>query len=316
MEQLTKKGKKKKKHRILKILCLLLAAMLIALAILGIRIIPQARRLQAALTAPGCAIDAKVELNTDKLTADQQKLLEILSGLMGLPETEWGRVTLQGGYDGDAIRLAVSGEGGSPLTELYLTQDCQAINIHAIYDRAYSYLTGENGLLTMVLPKWSLGDYISLQQLEHAFGLELGQLPDIRQKLEKIQEKLSLPLLCGAILAADRWDREEQELVYHITHTDRRLELMGRLAKRVGNSGETDFWKLPEDMELDVTVYLGEPQVRTVITGRLPGAEQIKDWSLELTWGAYAPESSSVSMVDQQMIDDLAQLLRLFTTIF
>ncbi|MDE5950347.1 MAG: hypothetical protein K2H12_02045, partial [Acetatifactor sp.] len=237
--------KRKKKHWVLRILCLLLAAALIVAAVLAIRIIPTARRLQSALTAQNCAITAQAELNRSRLTADQQKLLETLSQLTGLEDAEWNRLTLQGGYDGNAIRLAVRGGQGTQLTQLYLTQDCQAVDMHAIYDRAYSHLTGEIGLLALMLPQWSFGDYISLQQLEHAFRLELGELPDVREKLEKIQSKLSLPLLCGAVLAADQWDRKNQQLVYHITDKDRRLELAQRLAK------QKDSWQLPEGMVLD-----------------------------------------------------------------
>lgn len=312
MEQSAGKGKNKKKHRVLKALCLLLAVTLIAAA-LGVYTVPKARRLQEALTAPNCTINLWFGLDTDKLTADQQKFIKILSGITGQERTEWSSVTLRGGYDGGAVRLTVSGASGSALTELYLTRDCQAIDIHAIYDRAYDHLTGENKLLEKLLPQWSLGDYISLQQLEHAFELELGQFPNIREKLEGIQAKLSLPMLCGAVLAADQWNRQEQKLVYHITDTDRRLALARRLAGQMGNA---DFWNLPEGMELDIVIWLGEPQVRTVVTGSLPGAEQIEDWSLELTWDAYTPENSSVFMIDQQMIDDLARLLRLLTTIF
>lgn len=306
----------KKKHWIRRILCLLLAAVLTVGTALGIHTVPKARRLRQALTAQNCAITVRAKLNQAELTGDQQRFLEILSGIMGVEETEWNRVTLRGGYDGDAIRLTVSGESGSPLTELYLTQDCQAIDIHAIYDRAYAYLTGENRLLDMLLPQWSLGDYISLQQLEHAFELELGQFPDIWDKLEKMQAKLSLPLLCGAVLAADDWNRQEQKLVYHITETDRRLALAERLARRMAGAGAPGSWNLPEGMALDVTVYLGEPQVRAVIIGNLPGAEQIEDWALELTWGAYTQGEDAVSMIDQRMIDDLVRLLRLLTTIF
>lgn len=316
MERSAEKGNHKKKHRVLKILCLLLAAVLVAAAALGAYTVPRARQLQQALTVPNCAITLRVKLSTDKLTADQQKFLSTLSALTGLEGTEWDSVTLRGGYDGEAIRLAVSGESGCPLTELYLTRDCQAMDIHAIYDRAYAHLTGENRLLEKMLPQWSLGDYISLQQLEQAFELELGQLPDLEEKLEKIQAKLSLPMLCGAVLAADEWNRQEQKLIYHIAEGDRRLALARRLARRMGNAGDTEAWDLPEGMELDVAVYLGEPRVRTTLTGSLPGAEQIEDWSLELTWAAYTPEGGSVSMVDQQMIDGLAQLLRLLMSIF
>lgn len=300
---------KKKKHWVLRLLCLLLVAALLAAVVLGIRTVPRARRLQRALTAQNCAVTVRAQLNRDGLSADQLRLLETLSGLMGMEESEWNRLTLQGGYDGHAIRLAVCGGQGVRLTELYLTQDCQAIDMHAIYDRAYSHLTGEIELLALVLPQWGFGDYISMQQLEQAFGLELGELPDFKGKLEKIQAKLSLPLLCGAVLAADEWDRERQELVYHITDTDRRLALARRLAK------QSDSWQLPEGMELDVAVCLGESQVRTVVTGYLPGMEQLEDWSLELTWEGYVPESDPISMVEQQVIDDLAELLKLLETL-
>lgn len=301
--------KKKKKHWGLRILCLLLVAALIAAVVLGIRIIPIARRLQGALTEQNCTITAQAEINQSRLTADQQKFLGTLSRLMGIEETEWNRVTLQGGYDDEAIWLAVCGGQGDRLTELYLTQDCQALDIHVIYDRAYAHLTEKVGLLALVLPQWSFGDYISLQQLEYAFGLQLGELPDIQGKLEQFQSKLSLPLLCGAVLAADQWDRDSQKLVYHITATDKRLDLARWLAKKAGHSDLADLWQLPEGMELDVVIDLGEPQVKTMVTGYVPGMEQLRNWSVELIWGAYVPSEQEIGLMDQGILDDFAQLL-------
>ena len=77
MERSAENGNHKKKHRVLKILCLLLAAVLVAAAALGAYTVPRARQLQQALTVPNCAITLRVKLSTDKLTADQQKFLSL-----------------------------------------------------------------------------------------------------------------------------------------------------------------------------------------------------------------------------------------------
>lgn len=307
--------KKKKKHPFLVFFGILLLVIVVALVVLAVRILPVARRLQSALTAQSCAITIEASLDQQALTDDQQKFLQNLSMLTGIDQAKWGELTLQGGYDGDALELAVYGGQDTLLTQLYLTQECQAMDIHAIYDRAYTHLTEKVGLLALVLPQWSFGDYISLQQLEYAFGLQLGELPDIRGKLEQFQARLSLPLMCGAILAADQWDRDSQKLVYHITATDRRLVLAQRLAKKTGHGNQAAFWQLPEGMELDVVIDLGGAQTRTLITGRVPGVEQLKSWSVELVWGAYTPAEREISLMDQGILDDLADLLELLKSL-
>lgn len=307
----------KKKHLFLKIFLILLLLIFVALAILAVRIIPVASRLQSALTAENCMITIEASLDQQALTEDQQKFFQNLSTLTGVEQAQWEELTLQGGYDGNVLELAVYGgqDTDTLLTQLYLTQDCQAVNIHAIYDRAYTHLTEKVGLLALVLPQWSFGDYISLQQLEYAFGLQLGELPDIRGKLEQFQSRLSLPLMCGAVLAADEWDRDSRRLVYHITDTDKRLALAQQLAKKTGHGDQAAFWQLPEGMELDVVIDLGGAQAKMLITGQIPGVKQLKGWSVELVWGAYAPAEREISLMDQKLLKDLADLLEMLKSI-
>lgn len=294
----------------------MLLLIFIVVVCLAIWLVPRARRLQRALRAENCAISAEVSLNRQALTADQQKFVQSLSLLTGLEETEWEKLRLQGGFDAGIVELAVYGGQDALLTQLYMTQDCQAMNLHMIYDRAYDYLTEQFGLLSHVLPQWNLGDYVALQQLEYAFGLELGKpggekLPDFQTGLKRVRSKLSLPALCGAVLAADQWDRESQELVYHITASDRRLALIRQIAEETGHTRQTGSWQLPEGLELDVVIYLGEPQVRMQITGKLPEVQLLADWSLKLTWDGYSSTEKDISLMDQQMINDLAELLKL-----
>lgn len=308
--------KKKKKHWILRILVVLLLLILIVAVILAIWLVPRARRLQRGLMAQNCAITAEVSLNRQTLTADQQKFLQSLSLLTGLDEAEWEKLKLQGGYGAGTVELAVYGGQDALLTQLYLTQDCQAVNLHIIYDRAYDHLIEQFGLLSHVLPQWNLGDYVALQQLEYAFGLELGKsmvekLPDFETGLERFQSKLSLPMLCGAILAADQWDRESQELVYHITASDRRLALARQIVEKTRDVRQIGSWQLPEGGELDVVIYLGEPRLRMRVTGKLPEVKQLADWSLELTWDGYSSAEEDITLVDQQMLNDLAELMKL-----
>ncbi len=309
--------KKKKKHPFLLFINVLFLLIIVALVILAVRIVPVGSRLLNALKTQNCAITIEASLDQQALTEDQQKFLQNLSMLTGVEQEQWGEMTLQGGYDGNAMELAVYGgqDTDALLTQLYLTQDCQAMDIHTIYDRAYAHLTEKVELLALVLPQWSFGDYVSLQQLEYAFGLQLGKLPDIRSKLDQLQARMSLPLMCGAVLAADQWDRDAQKLIYHITATDQRLALARQLAKKTGHGGRAAFWQLPEGMELDVVIDLGGTQVKTFVTGRVPGVEQLKSWSVELVWGAYQPAGQEISLMDQGILDSLADLLDLLKSL-
>ncbi len=317
--------KKRKKYWIWKILGVLLLLILTAAVLLATWLVPKARRLQRALISHNCAISAQLRLNFRALSADQQKFLRNLCLLTGLDEADWERLKLQGGYDTETVELSVYDGQDELLTRLYLTQDCQAMDLHAIYDRAYDHLTERIGLLSHLLPQWSLGDYVALRQLQYAFGLELGKsepgkpesgkLPDFEAGLERLQSKLSLPTLCGVILAADQWDREAQKLVYHITADDKRLALIQGIAEKTGHTGEAGFWQWPEGAALDVVIYLGEPKVRMQVTGKLPEVKQLADWSVELVWDDYVAGSGDISLVDQQMLNDLASLLRLLETL-
>lgn len=302
---------KKKKRRGLRILGVLLLLVILFILIQAIRLLPTARRLQTAFHARTCGITAQVTLDRQALTADQRKFLRSLSLLAGLEEKEWDRLKLQGGYEAGAVRLAVYGGEDALLTRLYLTQDCQAVDIRAIYDRAYANLTEKAGLLSHVLPRWNLGEYVALQQLERAFGLHVGTFPDFQGGVERLQSKLSLPMLCGLILAADQWDRDARKLVYHVTASDPRLEMVRKIAEKTGHAGQTDSRQWPEGLELDVVIFLDQPQVRVLVTGKLPQVKQLADWRVELVWDAYDAGSGEISMVDQQVIDSLADLLKL-----
>lgn len=308
-------ARKKKKHWGLRMLGVLLLLAILFLLIQAIRLLSTARRLQTAFKAQTCGITARVTMDRQALTADQQKLLRNLSVLAGLDGTEWERLKLQGGYEAGVVQLAVYGGEDTLLTRLYLTQDCQAVDIRAIYDRAYANLTEKVGLLSYVLPQWNLGEYVALQQLERAFGLEVGTFPDFQGGMERLQSGLSLPMLCGVILAADQWDRDARKLIYHITAADSRLEMAREIAEKTGHAGQTDSWQWPEGLELDVVIFLDEPRARMLVTGKMPQVKQLTDWSVELAWGAYDAGSGEISMVDQQVIDSLAELLKLIETL-
>lgn len=305
---------KKKKRWIGRVLGILLLMILMAAIILALWLVPKALRLRRALTCQNCAINAELSLNPQALSPDQRRLLHGFSLLTGLDETEWESLRLQGGYDTDTVELAVYGREDQPLTSLYLTPDCQAVDLRAIYDRTYEYLTEQAGVLSHVLPQWSMGEYVALQQLEYAFGLESLQadrILDFSGAVERFQSRLSLPALCGAMLFADQWDRESQRLVYHMTDTDWRLGMAKRLTGKTGPAGQTALWQWPEGMTLDVSVYLGEPRVRMEITGSLPGIKQLSDWSVELVWEDYVSGTGEISFVDQEMINGIAELLKL-----
>ncbi len=311
--------KKKRKHGVCRILGILFLCILTGAVILALWLLPKALRLQRAVTSQNCGINAEVSLNPRALSADGQKILQSLSLLTGMGETEWKSLRLQGGYDVDTVELSVYGGGeDKPLTRLHLTPKCQAVDLHVIYDRTYEHLTEHVELLSHVLPQWTMGDYVALQQLEYAFGLDpltSERISDLQGMAERLQDRLSLPVLCGVVLAADQWDRETQTLVYHITDTDWRLAMARRLAEKTGRAPQAAFEQWPEGMALDMVIYLGAPRVRMEVTGNLPGIKPLSDWSVELVWEDYASGSDEISLIDQQMINGLADLLKLLETL-
>lgn len=131
----------------------------------------------------------EAELDREKLTEDQRKLLDTLADMTGLEKGAMYDLTLEGNVTENLLYILVYPAGcGEPLLELYLGEE-DVLNGALLYNAVRNRYTRQNKLLDAIFPVWDNHVYVSLEQLEQLFEVDLSGLRDF--EWEPAGEKLS-----------------------------------------------------------------------------------------------------------------------------
>jgi len=165
----------KKRKWILPLVIILLAA---AVIVMGIYFYPAWR---AAETLFGnrdstcLTYELDIELDEEKLDADQVKVIDILAGLTGLGTESLYRFTVRGSVWEDIVHILVYPEGRSdPLIELYVNNDTCVINEAMFVNSIRNHIVEQNTILGYLLPVQENSVYMSMEQTEQLLGLDFG----------------------------------------------------------------------------------------------------------------------------------------------
>lgn len=120
------------------------------------------------------AYELEVELKPENLTEAQEKLLKHLTWLTGFSREAMCRLTIRGSVWEDKIHARIYPEGAQePVTELFLEGDNCVISESAMYNTIRENLLDRHRLLRLIMPEQQEELYISLEQIEQLFDLEL-----------------------------------------------------------------------------------------------------------------------------------------------
>lgn len=162
------------------VLLLFLFLMLMAIVGAGIHFYPflkAAKRLEKSLDFTDFSYQLKLELNKEELESEQVRMLEILADLTGFEKEAMYCFSIKGSVWEDKIHALIYPKGAAePLIELYLSDDMDAINEAMLYNAIRGNLLGENALLSFLIPVQEKNLYMSLEQVEKLFGIELGNV--------------------------------------------------------------------------------------------------------------------------------------------
>lgn len=125
------------------------------------------------------SLDCQIQmtLNGEELSEGQQQFLQALSVILGLNKDEslkWqakGRISGQQGYVEiycDALK--------EPVTEVYVSKENSVVNIKMLYDSLQKNFTKVHPVLGKMIPDWTYGDYISLEQIQEIFQVDLREI--------------------------------------------------------------------------------------------------------------------------------------------
>ena len=163
--------------------------LLLAIAVyLGIRLYPvwkAAVYLAENMDFAHYTYELEVELDQEEMQREQGRLLEILAAVTGFEPEAMCRLTVRGSVWEDTIHALIYPGGmegvqatESPLIELYLGSDTDVVNETYIYNAVRNHLAEKVRLLGLVMPEQNEMLYMTLEQVEQIFGLDLKGVRD------------------------------------------------------------------------------------------------------------------------------------------
>lgn len=168
---------KKKGKYILLILMLLLLAVIVAVVAYCYPKWKTAQDFEKYIDFNSFSYEMDVELFKDELEREQIELLNRLSRLADIDEDSMYRLYISGDVYENVIYAQIYPEGMSePLLELYLSNGRDVVNGEYLYSCIRSELVGDSRLLNGVLPSGDNGVYLTLEQAEQLFDMDLSDV--------------------------------------------------------------------------------------------------------------------------------------------
>lgn len=129
----------------------------------------------------------EVQLLEEQMTDDQKQFVDVLSMLTGINTENFYKLHLKGTTWDGIVEVQVFPDGQeNPLFELYLSDESEVMNGAMFYQTVRANLSGGNALIERLLPKWEDHTYVTLEQAEQIFGIDLSavrnfSLPQIKE---------------------------------------------------------------------------------------------------------------------------------------
>ena len=173
--------------------------------------------------------ELSIELDKTQLSEKETKLLETIAQLLGIAEKDIFSWTAKGSVYEDIIYAKLYCKGfENAVTELYLTEEQQLINIQGFYEFIQDYVEQQVFFLGKLFPNWSGGTYISIEQIEDIFEVDFSEIfvTDISIPKEEIGFKSFLLLLGMEKSKGEQGELQFQTLYegYDITFTIQKQE--------------------------------------------------------------------------------------------
>lgn len=153
----------------------------------------------------------EVQLLEEQMTDDQKQFVDVLSMLTGIDTENFYKLHLEGTTWDGIVEVQVFPDGQeNPLFELYLSDESEVMNGAMFYQTVRANLSGGNALIERLLPKWEDHTYVTLEQAEQIFGIDLSAVRNF--SLPQIKEP-STSSWFMALLAMKR-ENGDNEVIY------------------------------------------------------------------------------------------------------
>lgn len=176
----------KKKYIVTSIAATVLCIVSLCAGIFVFPLLRAARVLQRVASADCVDFKLNITLNQDRLSQKQEQLLWGISRIFEVEESScmsWNVNGYMSGRNGYAEVSCAGLEG--PVTDVYFGGDDTVVNVRMFYEMLQKNFSTAHPILGTLLPRWNYSDYISLEQIEEIFDVDLKSMykPGIPQNL-------------------------------------------------------------------------------------------------------------------------------------
>lgn len=202
-------------------ICILLLLLVVGAIILFIRFFPcykGAKFLRKNVDLQKMSYDITLTLSEEKLPQQQKAFVETLAKMTGISKEDLMVLRLQGSSQEGIIYVQITPRGAEkPVVELYLTDDKDLLNGAMLYDTVRSNLIKQFRMADLLLPKWNGGEYVSLEQAEQMFDLDLSKAKSFQ--IASYEELFSFEKYFALLVAANYEKREDGSAVFLMENT-------------------------------------------------------------------------------------------------
>ncbi len=168
---------KKKTKIILMIAAVILCVVLFVAVIRVFPLLQAARTLHRVWGAECVDYEMDITLNPDRLSGEQRKFLGAVSWLLETEESacmSWNIRGYRSGGQGYA-QISCKGLEGN-VTDVYFREGEIIVNVKMLYETLQKNFSGAHPVLGVLLPEWQFSDYISLEQIEEIFQVDIRSM--------------------------------------------------------------------------------------------------------------------------------------------
>ena len=163
--------------------------------------------------------ELSIELNDERLSLEQQKFVNVLSWLLGKETGELMAVRAVGSfYEQSAYADIYLGETKQAVSRVYICDNEVYINVKMLYEAIHNNISGSYPLLEAFIPDWGYEEYITLEQIEEIFCVELKGL--FNTDYPFFEEKASFWQYLMLLLKMDRNKGENGELRFELKNSE------------------------------------------------------------------------------------------------
>lgn len=165
--------------------CILLAVICGA-AVRFLPVFRAARTLRQMLVEKNIDFEINVSLEQKNLSEQQEKFLQAVSWILQVDEESCMFWKIKGQISGTQAYAQVFCEGlDGAVTDVYVDEGNILVNARALYEALQHNFTSAHPFMGSLLPNWQYHDYISLEQIEEIFQVDIRSMfqPDMPKEL-------------------------------------------------------------------------------------------------------------------------------------